>query len=354
MDVVTTVAEGAQRNGHDVGIAFGRRPETPSGIAELVHEGVELFPLAWGRRKPREELRTARALRTLLRSWKPDVLHLHSSVAGAVGTTVAPSSLPTIYSPHSFESALPSSGRIRRRIVRTAEQVIVRRAAVLGAVSPSEAEFGRAIGARDVAVVENGIVELDPGRALERALPAEPVVMAGGRTVPQRRPDACARVLAAVSDIADVRWVGGGGGERGVDGRAALDAAAIPTTGWLSRRDGLRYLEEATVYLHWTAWDGQPLSVLEALSRDAVVVASDTPPNRHVLGGGQVFATEEAAVEAIRRVVLDRDHAESLRRSQRSRRDRWSAAQMVDGWLNVYRRYARPTRRSGAARAGRG
>ena len=336
MDVVCTVAEGSRGAGHDVAIAFGRRPETPLRVGDSVSPEIELFPLRWGARKPSEELRVARELGTLMRRWRPDLLHLHSSVAGVLGTILAPKDIPVIYSPHSFESALPGSGGIRRHTVRALERWTLRRATVVGAVSPSEADLSLRLGGRDVRIVENGIAELNPGRALRRALPDRPNVIACGRTVPQRRPEACARILSEVRDIAEVGWVGGGGGTRGAPGHAALAAASIPTTGWIPRSESLRRLTEATVYLHWTAWDGQPLSVLEALACDAVVIGSDIPPNRHILGEEQVFADEDAAVAAIRRAVLDRDYAEGLRRSQRARRDRWSGARMVREWTDLY------------------
>lgn len=337
LDVVCTIAEGAGRAGDDVAIAFGRRPETPALLRDVVAPPVELFPLEWGRRRPLEELAAARELRRLIRAWEPDVVHLHSSVAGVVGAVVTPPDAAVVYSPHSFESALPGD-RTRRGLVRALERFAVRRATVVGAVSPSEAELSQRLGARSVRVVENGIAELDPGRALVRDLPARPSVIAGGRTVPQRRPEACARILAGLRDVADVAWVGGGGGGRGVAGQSALDAASIPTTGWVERSEFLRRLEAATVYLHWTAWDGQPLSVLEALACDAVVIASDIAPNRHVLGDAQVFNSEAEALSAVRRAVADHDFAEALRQSQRARRWRWSAVRMVADWTELYQR----------------
>jgi glycosyltransferase involved in cell wall biosynthesis len=127
-----------------------------------------------------------------------------------------------------------------------------------------------------------------------------------------------------------------------VAGFEALEAAGVPVTGWVARERALRELGEATVYLHWTAWDGQPLSVLEALARDAVVIASDIPPNHDVLGPAQVFAREDDAVAAIRRVIEDAGYADELRAGQRTRRGRWAASAMVERWLALYEHFDRP------------
>lgn len=337
LGMVASVAGGSARAGHDVAIAYGRRPETPGTLDGLVDQRVELHPLDWGRRTPIEQIGAARALRSLAADWRPDVIHLHSSLSGAVGAAVLRRFAPTVFSPHSFESAIASTSRSRRLAIRSVERWIVRSVTLVGAVSPSEARLSRdLLGARRVTVVENGIADLEPDQLVERPLPEHPRVVSIGRTVPQRRPDACARMLARLSDVAEVAWIGGGGGGRGVAGRDALLAAGIPITGWLPHHRALRELEEATVYLHWTAWDGQPLSVLEAMARDAVVIASDIEPNRDVLGPDQVFRGEDEAVGAARRALLEPDYAEALRRSQRERRPRWAASRMVDDWLDVY------------------
>ena len=157
MEMICGVAAGSVREGHHVAIAYGRRPETPGSVRELVPPEVELFGLDWGRRTVVEQLAAARALRRLAGRWQPDLIHLHSSLAGAVGGFALRSFAPTIFTPNSFESAIPSGGRARRLAVRRAERWVVRNASLVGAASPSEAEVSRALGAKNVTVVENGV-----------------------------------------------------------------------------------------------------------------------------------------------------------------------------------------------------
>jgi len=348
-EMVRTLAEGTAQHGHRVAIAYGVRPETPEGLRECIDPAVELFPTAWTRRTPRAQWAAARELRVLVSRYRPDVVHLHSSFAGVVGTAVVGSAAPTVFTPHAFASALPGQRGAVRLAYALGERFACRRVTVVGAVSESEAETARRrAGARRVVVIENGIVELDGDRLVHRAPPSDRRVVAMGRAVAQRQPEACARILSRLRDLAEVEWIGGGGGTRGQAGWKALVHAGIPPSGWLPRETVLERLSRASAYLHWTAWDGQPLSVLEAMAMDVLVVASDIPPNRDILGGEQVCRTEDEAVALLRRVLLEPDFADRLLSGQRARRTKYAGERMVTEWLELY---AALTRRSGGPRS---
>ena len=327
--------------GHRVAVAYGRRPETPDELSMGLHPAVVAYPLPWRSRQLMAHLKTAAALRRLIGRWHPDIIHLHSSFATVVGAAVAPRNIARISTPHAYSFTMGTRGRTANAALRALELVAARGVDLVGAVSSSEAEIARtSLGIRKVAVVRNGIPELDAGAAPVRSSKSpSPLVVAMGRAEAQRRPEECAQILAGVRDIADVEWIGGM--STSSMGETVLAQHGIKITGWLPRDAALDRLGQARAYLHWTAWDGQPLSVLEAMARDVVVVASDIPPNREILGDTQVCATPQEAVALLRELLTDTRTADEMLARQQAVRGAYGADRMAVDWLAVYERVIR-------------
>jgi glycosyltransferase involved in cell wall biosynthesis len=336
-EVVRTLAE-RMAGAHDVAIAYGIRPETPRNVRAVVDDKVEMFALPWLSRSLSAQVRATHALRKLGQTWRPDLVHLHSSFAGVVGTASFRRT-PTIYTPHGYCFTMEGVHRLGRQAYCRVERMVSRHATVVAVVSPHEAELARtAAGARRVAVVGNGIPELDDPASVDATKILPPTVVAMGRLTSARQPEAVARILGAAADFATVTWVGGGA--PGAPGLGALRTNGIPVTGWLPREAAMEFLGRATAYVHWAAWDGRPLAILEAMARDVVVVASDIQPNKELLSPEQVCSDEGGAVALLRAIVTDSEARERLLGFQRANRSQHGAGRMVSQWLQLYERTA--------------
>jgi glycosyltransferase involved in cell wall biosynthesis len=337
LEMVTTLSARLEAAGYEVGVAYGRRPETPDDVRARLAPGVEVFPLGWESRTIGSQLRAWRRLRRLVAEWRPDVVHLHSSFAGLAGALALGAGVPTIYTPHGYSFTMGDQGGLGRFAFRSAERLTARRATIVGTVSESEAATARQIAPADkVKVVRNGIPELD-GLPADAPLPrrtGKPRAIALGRVTAQHLPEESARLLAAVADLAEVEWVGGGG--RGDVPVSVVTDLGVPVSGWVAREEVIARLEGATVLLHWTGWDGQPLSVLEAMAKDVIVIGHDIDAVREILGPEQVRAGEAEGLELLRRALADRDVQESMLASQRRRRPAYGAATMAAGWMSLY------------------
>lgn len=338
-EVLRQLASDSAARGHRVGVAYGVRLETPEDIDSRLHDGVELIPTPWQRRSLTANLKARSELRRLVVRWKPDIVHLHSAFAGVVGAQLVPRGVPTIYTPHAYSFEMCSHSALRRSVFRSLEGYVSRHVDMVAAVSLDEARLARtALRAPRVTVIENGIPELDDGVVIRERRRTPPLIVGMGRITPQRQPEACARILGAVRSISDVRWIGGGA--PGSNGARALVDADVPITGWTDRAPALDQLREADIYLHWTAWDGHPLSILEAIARDVIVIAHDIPAMRDILDLRQLCRNEAQAVDLIHRVLSNRAVREELLSLQRRKAPRYQASRMLAEWDALYGKLA--------------
>lgn len=336
MQVALTISERLAAAGHELAVAHGSVAESPRDARAAIPPEIELFEVRWGR-APQNQARAIGELRSIARGWSPDVVHLHSSFAGFAGAIGLRGLAPLVYTPHGYSFIRTGQGRAQETALRLAEAAVARRVDLVGVVSEEERSRAMEIRARRVRVVPNGIAELDDPVGAPPDRPVDPPrVVALGRLDPARRPAAAARIMAGVRDIAAPEWIGGG--EESL--AEAVRAEGVPTTGWLEREEALRHLGNATACLHWSAWDAQPLSVLEAMARDVVVVASDIGANRELLGSRQVCAREEDARALLREVLTDSALRGRLLEEQRRRRVGYSARRMASQWEEVYRELA--------------
>ncbi|WP_052436195.1 glycosyltransferase [Georgenia sp. SUBG003] len=115
---------------------------------------------------------------------------------------------------------------------------------------------------------------VDRRRTLQPARP--PLVVGMGRVCAQKDPAWFADAVGSLRPSApDLRflWIGGGapGDER------VLRRTGVELTGWCDRTVGLETLARADCYLHSAAWEGFPMTVLEAVGLGVPVVVRRLP-----------------------------------------------------------------------------
>jgi glycosyltransferase involved in cell wall biosynthesis len=341
LEVVRYLANSLCEGGDTVAVAHGLRPESPADHRQGFIDGVEVIELPWARRTPKAEVTAGRALHSLAGAWKPDLIHLHSSFAGAVGSVAVAGSHPCIYTPHGYSFTMRDQSHARRAVYRLMETFTARRVDLVGAVSEAEAEVARLVAPTEkVVVVNNGIPALDrahgPTPLSSNGKATPPRAVAIGRIDAARQPAATAGILSQVADVADVAWIGGGG--RGGVPESVVTERGVPVSGWLDHDAALDLIGAATACLHWTAWDGAPLSVLEAMACDTVVIASNIAATREMLDPEQICATESEAAAKLRQVLVQPEVRRRLLEGQRVRRSKFGADRMASEWRKTYER----------------
>jgi glycosyltransferase involved in cell wall biosynthesis len=210
---------------------------------------------------PADPVRARRALQRHVHAVRPDLVHAHSSFAGALVRGSRLDGPRIAYSPHCFAFERRDIGAASRHLVTRAERALAERTDLLIAASPHEMELAVDLGHRAVAYVPNRPLVTRP----ETRTVLEPLrVVTAGRITPQKDWAYFLHVKQYAEDHLGVSatWEWLGGGERAAE--AALSAAGVRVSGWLPRADVVRRMAQASVYLHTAAWESAPITVLEA------------------------------------------------------------------------------------------
>lgn len=277
----------------------------------------ELFLLPHLRRevRPGDDLRALAHLRRVIRDFRPDIVHTHSSKAGVLGRLAARlEGVPrVVHSIHGFGFGAHQPAPVRAAFL-AAERLAARWTDAFIAVSRRNAADGVAMGLFDtgqVRVIRSGI-DLDSFRnpsgseAVRRELgipEGAPMVVQVSCFKPQKAPErfvaAAAKILAQCPEAHFV-LVGDGGLRSLVERqRAELELnGRLHLPGW--RRDVPALLAAASVATLTSRFEGLPRVVVEALAAGVPVVAMAVEGVEEVLRHGvDGFLVDEGDVTAL-------------------------------------------------------
>jgi glycosyltransferase involved in cell wall biosynthesis len=223
-------------------------------------------------------------LRRIVRDTRPDIIHAHSSKAGAisrVGRVMSPR-IPVIYTPHGYAFAGYFSSELKRRVYRGIERTLAPLANRVICVCEAEGQLARTIGpAKRVRVIHNGIAtvgedELDP--VMEELRQRGPVICALTLLRPgkglETLIDGVPRVLARHPQ-AQVAIVGEGPDLDALQARASARGVSQAIHFLGQSANALSVLRGADIFVHPSWAESFPYVILEAMSIGVAIVASD-------------------------------------------------------------------------------
>jgi glycosyltransferase involved in cell wall biosynthesis len=355
---VTTALEDYLRSTPEyVHVVLGWRRHGAQTDDELDRLAVEVLPLPPGR------LAQLRAVRHWVDKLRPDVVHAHSSYAGLYVRLLSRRLAATVvYTPHGFSFERRDVPAPARGVFWLVEAALSLRGALVAAVGPREAELARRLpGRQPVVYVPNVIRLAEPVRPVPAGEPAGAAVPEAGapprlrlatlgRITPQKDPEFFRRLVLLGRELdLPLRWIWVGGGEPAAE--QALREAGVLVTGWSSRSAALGWLATADVYVHTAAWEGAPVSVLEAAALGLPIVARRSP-SLAALGMPSLFDSPEALIEAVRSLLDERRRAELRAHSEVLLRQHRPEAQRM-ALQRAYAAALRPAAAQRRFRAGR-
>lgn len=261
-------------------------------------------------------VRAIRSVRRRVLELRPDVIHAHSSFGGAFARlAVARRGRRIVYTPHCFATERADLGRGGRAVYGVAERLLALNTDVFASCSEREVALARSLAPTRSHVWVPNLSDVD-AEDVEHLDVRSFDLVAAGRLTAQRDPEWFRAVVQHVREQrgpVSAAWVGGGDADR----VARLRADDIVVTGWLPRSVALATLARSAVYVHTAAWDGAPMTVLEAQRLGRPIAARRSPA---LATAPAAYVGEDAAGLAV--VVVD---ALSGQERARANADAWSA-----------------------------
>lgn len=286
---------------------------------------------------PMAEEQSIASERTLeaLRSFEPDVLHLHEPlVPGPTSAALLGSEIPKVGTFHAAgEAGAPAYKAFRKLAVSAA-----RRLAVRVAVSPDARAMAEAALGGSYLILPNG-VDVDAFAKVEPWATTKPSVLFVGRHEPRKGLGVLLDAWTGLDRDATL-WIASDGPET-----ESLRARNTPNVEWLGRisePEKLARLKGATAFCAPAlGQESFGIVLLEAMAAGTAVVASDIPGYRNVAHhdvDAVMVAPEDpqALRQALRRVLDAEDLRVRLEQTASTHVLDFSLARLAERYLGVY------------------
>ena len=302
-------------NGHDVIV------EAPAAVLDgLDIEPARAEPLEIGPRPSLNDTLAVARLRRLGR--RADVLHAHGLRAGALAALALGrrrrGRTRLVVTLHN----LTVGGRLTTLVGDRLERLIARRADLVLAVSPDLAERAQDLGAPHVEVaIIPAVSPQQPAEpstsdaaAAEDAWPRSGArLLTVARLAPQKGLPLLLEAAAILSREVDAgrltafTWALAGDGPGREQAAERIAAEQLPVTLLGRRSDAPALMEVADIVVQTSLWEGQPLTIQEALRAGTAIVATDVGGTAVTARGGAVLVAPQAQAiaEALRTLLSD-------------------------------------------------
>lgn len=354
--VVLHTARALDRKVFDVALAWGPGDLLDQEAAEI--RDLTRFPIDSLVRPvaPLSDIRALTSLRGATRTFRPQVIHTHSSKAGILGRIAARlEGVPAVHTVHGF-GFTPLQSTMERISFRTAERVMSRFTTKFVTVSEVDRKRGIDLGLFDEGnsqVIRAGIdlaqfAGAAGGDAVRRKLgvPADArLVTQVGNFKPQKAPLDFVRVAASVHEGNPEVWfvmAGDGPLRRAAESLARELGVAerIVFSGWWDDVAGLLAATDVSVLT--SRHEGLPCSVVESLAAGVPVVVTAVDGTIEVVrpdDNGYLVAAGDivALADAVTRLLRDADLRERMGAAARRGLQQFDRDLMVRQQGELYR-----------------
>lgn len=320
----------------DIYIAFSIRKQTPNDFEKYFNKRIHLIEVKnFGRAiDPISDVKAFFELKNIAKNIDPDVIHLHSSKAGALGRFAFDGKKVSLfYTPHGYSFLMKNQSIPKRLLYKAIEWISARRTCTT--ISCGEGEHKETLKLTKRAVYVNNGVNIEDLNKLIESIEIENTqfsVFTLGRICYQKNPKLFNKVAEMLPDVKFV-WIGDG------ELRNELTSPNIEITGWVDRKTALECSMRGSVFVLTSLWEGLPISLLEAMYMKKLCVVSDVIGNHDVIESGEngyVCDSEKSFVGAIK-TALNCDVSNILNHAANDVETIYNTKTMAEKYSKIYR-----------------
>lgn len=306
---------------YDVYLAYGLRNETPNDYMDYFDKRVHMIKVENFTREIAlsTDFRAVKEVRRIVKDIEPDIVHLHSSKAGAIGRMFLNGKYKKFYTPHGYSFLMQNIDKSKKNQYYLIEKMLGFLKCTTIACGPGEYEVARKI-TKNAICICNGInvdivkKEIEEIKAQKNSKEPDDeinekfTVVTIGRICEQKNPKLFNQIA---KQLPDVRFIWIGDGEK----RDELTSKNIEVTGWLERGEALLNAVNGDAFVLTSLWEGLPISLLEAMYLKKICIVSDVIGNRDVIRdeiNGYVCNDADQFVKVINKVMESSEENENI------------------------------------------
>lgn len=270
----------------DIYLAYSRRPQTPNNLNEYIDKRVHLIEVKyfgsnigniWN------DIKVIKELRLIEEKIKPDIIHLHSSVAGGIGRIAFRGKNNTVlYTPHGYAHILLEPSK-KTRLYAAVEKFLGKTSnAITLTCCKSEDQIASTLTKRHC-YIESGINLTDFSDLLNKINFSKRnnkfTVFTLGRITGQKQPQIFNEIAKLVPEAKFI-WIGSG------EEKDLLTAPNIEITGWRDRKEALSIANAADAFILCSRGEAIAMSLIENMYIKKLVLVSNVMGNKSVIKNG--------------------------------------------------------------------
>lgn len=321
-------------NEYDMYLAYAVRNQTPENYPDYFDKRIHLIEVKNFTRSinPIKDIEAFIEIKSIAKKIKPDIIHLHSSKAGALGRFAFNGrKTPLFYTPHGYSFLMQNHSTVKRMIYKAVETICSRRNCTT--ISCSEGEHQETLKlTRNATYVNNGINIKDLQKLIDKAGPASNhpfTVFTLGRICYQKNPTLFNQIAEALPEIKFL-WIGDG------ELRDELTAPNIEITGWVKREEALQYSLRGDVFILTSLWEGLPISLLESMYMKKMCVVNNVIGNRDVIHNGENGFVCDNVGDFVRAIREADSHHEYIDNAYADVLNKYNTEVMAESYSKLY------------------